>query len=160
MILFFFHDSFDLNQISSPLSRSKYYHTITNAPPYVTVGSMQSSFSISPSFLLTLTSNYQKSSNLFSSVHNTFYYILMYTFFVFLPITVFSAYSLFITRHSQSQWTSQFFTAQYDTGFCQEELSLGVDSGEVFLLCCLLSIIKCLFSAAVGISFALQLFFC
>ena len=39
---------------------------------------------------------------------------------------------------------SQFFTVESDTGCYQEELSLAVNSGAVFFLCLLVSMIICL----------------
>ena len=54
MMLFFFHGSLDLNQIYHPRF-PKTHHTITDRPSYFTVGTTDSSFSLSQDFLLTYT---------------------------------------------------------------------------------------------------------
>ena len=81
MIMFFFHDSCNMNHISSP-SSPKAPHTITNSSPCLTDRNTHSSYFFSLSFIYTFLL-LQKVQILTSSVHNTFCYSFNVTFLCF-----------------------------------------------------------------------------
>ena len=130
----FFHDSFDLNRISSPLY-TKTLHTITNLPPYLTDGTTLSVFF--PGFCLVYNQKIQIFTHL-STVHFATFSVQLLCFFYH------NSFFCLFTFHNTG-----FFTVDSNTDCCQLKLNSAVNSGAVFLLCILISIIKSLPSAAV-----------
>ena len=147
---FFFHNSLYLNLIFS----LKTTHTITDPLLCLPVRTTHSSFSLSLGFLFIYTLFLLlKISNLDSSIHNTFCHFFNVQFLCFFThvsiffLFTFCKWGFLIAMHPY--W---FFTVESDTSFYPEELSSAANSGTVFILCLLLSIMRCL-SSATGVTF-------
>ena len=160
MISFIFRDSLDLNKISRPLSpktpphyKQTHQHTWPLEPDTNNLVLLQD-------FASHRFSANNQSFQIYFHLSTTRFATLSisssYAFFFFVHKIFFFAYLSSVTRDYWclcAHWARliwvDFFTVESNVDCCQKKLSSVVNSGAVFVLCLLLSVISSLFSAAV-----------